>query len=182
MGIREDALSMATVKVMLDKLTAAQKTLRAGAKDELLEDDRISIRSPLDGSAIGTVAKSSPNHKARVADDAVLMAWMLEHRPNDVEILYEFAASHDQITQTLAEHFPVMVREVPKMRPWAVGELLRQSESDGKPVAPGIEVELPDGVVTVRLKPGAEQAVADLVRNGMVALDGTVAPKEIEGE
>ena len=86
MSSREDRL-MAGKQIFAKVLQSDVKTVFDQTKAELESridaDEAIAAELP-DGTRIGTVKRSKPRESATVTDSAALLAWVKEHRPDEL--------------------------------------------------------------------------------------------------
>lgn len=181
MNSKMHALATAVLAELGKRVKALEKQHRGSIESLLDKGDRVSVRSPLDGSKIGTVSMTDPAPKARVSDQAALDGWVSERYPEKVVVSEDITDARAAV-EVLRQHAPHLLAEVRYVPDWAVGEVLRASEQAGAPVGPGGEVEVPGVEVEpqpgrLQYRPGKEAAelVEQLVQAGMVSLvDGVV--------
>jgi hypothetical protein len=132
---------------------------------------KVTVRSPIDGSRIGTVSMSDPDPKPRIADERAFAAWAETTYPDDVEWDFAVLGSHEQVAAVLYEHAPELVQRIAKVTPHLRARVLEDSAEHGVPVGPGGELDVPgvvmdQGVPSLRVSPakGALPVVLQLVR------------------
>lgn len=189
MTAKATALQLLVLKAVQDIVRHALVDPRAAMHEALSNGDRLSIVSPLDGADIGDVLRTKPKPVAEVTDQDALEAWLVEHYPELLEQRRGIAAHHlDEALDVLQEHAPHLVTvEDDTVPERLVSAVLAATLAAGRPTGPGgeadvpgVKVERPPGVVTVRLADGGVDAVRQLFTEGLVTLDGTVRP-ELEG-
>lgn len=186
------ALAMAVLKYTVDTVMPAQRELRAEANALLDNKDRVSIKSPVDGTLIGVATKSNPKAKAEIRDHAAFTAWMQENYPDRVSEVDSIPAENmGAAIGYIRAYAPNLLETRREVQPYAVAEVLKLSADAGKPCGPsneldvpGVEVSTPDGNTSVILEktPQASWAIEQLITGGHVALDGTVRELTAGGE
>jgi hypothetical protein len=173
------ALKVGALKAIKDYATAAYDQAREEIAEAMRRGDRLTARSPLDDSKIGSVSMTDPKPVARVSDMTALTAWLSENYPDLVTDSYEVNATTDQITALVFEHRPEWLHRKQRVDPRIVQQIRERSAAVGAPVGPmgeadvpGIAVETSDPVVSCKSAPGALDAVAALIRADRIGLDG----------
>lgn len=182
LSVQDTALAMVVINHMMDQLKPAQAALRTHAVELMAKKERVVARSPLDDSELGMITKSAPQAKAAVTDLKALYAWVRDTYPDKLEVTTVITGSATQVKDALALHAPELIDQVLTMPDWVVNELLLKSKAaeapcgwGGEADVPGIVVTTPDGNVSVPANPtDMGEAIAALVRAGVVNLDGTV--------
>lgn len=148
------ALQAAIIKVLADKVTAANELSKAAVLTELDPGDRLNATH--DGRSVATVSVAKGRTTAKVTDEDRFARWVNDHYPSEVE------------------HKPVV-------RGSFVNAVLEQSKKAGEPCGPGGELDVPgievgagDPYVTIRPAADAEQIVGDMFRAGRIDVDGTL--------
>lgn len=188
----DNALLRTAVLAFLAKRVKVEgDAARADIASVMSKGDTLAVRSPLDGSKIGRVSKSDPKPRATVTNRALVEEWITHHYPDKLIERAEISGPMAEVIQVLREHAPHLVTDRKSVPDWAINELAVKSEQAGEPIgyggelgehAPrGIEVVIPDGVITVVLdKCNAEPAIRALWDARLVDMDGNV--RQIEGE
>lgn len=178
---KETALGMVVLKYLTDRIRPAQETLRFHAVKLLDKKERVVAKSSLDGTQLGTITKSDPKPKATITNPARVYEWVRDHYPERLDVKTQIVGSDTEVIAVLAVHAPHLIDEVLRLPEWVTHELVLKAEQAGQPVGwggeidvPGIEVTIPEGSVSVRLEKEIDDAVLDLVRAGLVEIDGTV--------
>jgi hypothetical protein len=70
-------------KVIQDDVKRAFAATRDELEPRLAADEGIAAELP-DGTRIGTVKRSKPRRAPTVTDEAALLAWVAEHRPDEI--------------------------------------------------------------------------------------------------
>jgi hypothetical protein len=159
-----------------DRKTVATATMKKG--------DSIAARVDVDGRDVklGKVTMTDPKPVGRVTDRAALDEWLTKHVEGAVIERWAFGPDAE-VAAVLNEHAPHLLTFVAEVAEWARAAALSKAEAahraGSKPLAPGIEVTVPDGVVSVgKETPEARAAVLSLIRQGVINVD---APLSIEG-
>ncbi|RJQ68106.1 hypothetical protein D5S17_32915 [Pseudonocardiaceae bacterium YIM PH 21723] len=183
-GSRSVALQLTTLKVLLEHAQKIDKATRAEAFDMLAPKDRLSAVTP-DGQLLGTVTMSAPRPRVTIDDEQKLISWLVDRYPDHLADDMVVTGPADRVAEVLAAYAPELVTRQPVLRDWARAELIELAQAAGHPVGPGGEVELPgisvttpNGVVSVRLEPGAASTIIELIRSGHLAIDGTLRALE----
>ena len=79
---RETAARLILQKAVIEELRGANKDLRDQVADDMRPGDAAS--AAVGAVALGRVSMSKPRESVRV-DESALLAWALEHRPDEVE-------------------------------------------------------------------------------------------------
>lgn len=174
-------LRVAALKVISDYTKGQYEAARTEAAAVLGAGDRRMVRSPLDSAKIGPVYVTDPKPIAVVTDTERLTAWYLENYPDSTVNAYEVAASNAEVIGVLFEHAPRLLRHRRQITPQALSELRKESAALGQVIGPGgeadvpgIEVRVPQGVVTCRPAEDALHAVTELILTQRLTLDGTL--------
>lgn len=177
----DKVLRAAVLKTISDFTKAKYDEARAALDGTMGKGDRLIARSPLDNSKLGAVYVTDPNPVCKVTDRAALTDWMVEHYPELTETGYEVCGSDREVIDVLFEHAPHLLREVRRVTADDMRQLRGNAVALGMPVGPGsetdipgLEVDIPDGVVACKPDPNAFQSVMDLWRAGRLELDGTI--------
>jgi hypothetical protein len=178
-NVRDLALSLITLSYAHKQVGGALKDHREQGKGALIPKESVAAISPLDGTVLGTITRTSKDPIAVVTDESALMGHIHEHDPDGLEDVDVVAATVEQVVAVLKEHAPNLVESDVRIRPYALNEALKSALA-GKPV-PGVEVRPQEGTVNTYPAADAGAAIEAVIRSGRVALDGTVT-KLIEGE
>ncbi len=150
---RELAKALLIHKVLGERMKSARATsaeaLLAGAEP----GDRSAVKLP-DGELLGAVTVANGRRSPRVVDQEKLTAWVAEHCPTEVEVVYETRIR--QAFQT------VLLAAVVDHGGWldpATGEVQD---------VPGVEVNAGDPYLVVKPVTGADQLVERAWRSGDV--------------
>lgn len=160
---RELAGRQVVAKVLADEVKALTEQTRAVLEHRLGPRESTTAHLP-DGTVIGQVSRTRASVSAKVVDEAALLAWVVEHRP-------------DEVVQSVRSSY--------------VKVLQAQARSHGRPfdvetgeVIPGIEMVEGSSSYTVKADPQARAlvlpALADLIAGGLLELPA--APVEQEGD
>ncbi len=159
-----------------DRKTVATATMKKG--------DSIAARVDVDGRDVklGKVTMTDPKPVGRVTDRDALDAWLTKHVEGAVIERPAFGPDAE-VAAVLNEHAPHLLTFVAEVAEWARSAALFKAEAahraGSKPLAPGIEVTTPDGVVSVgKETPEARAAVLTLIRQGVINVE---TPLAIEG-
>ena len=184
MNPKDVALAMVVLKHLMDVASRSQSTLRETVAAELDASDRVTAKSPVDGTILGSITKSKPKAKAFVTDPDALITWMQEHYPERVEETHFIENTNMDAAIDLLRHDMLgaeLVSTELALAQYTVNEITKLSEKAGRPVGPGgeldipgVRVDFPEGNVTVRLEPDVHEAIVAVIQSGHVALDGTV--------
>jgi hypothetical protein len=177
----ELVLRVAALKAIKDFTEAEYDKARGEMAAAMNPGDRLTARSPLDGSKLGAVSMTDPKVTSRVADQAALTDWLFEHYPATVTVGYEVSATDEELRRVLFEHAPHLLRKVRRVDPETVRELRANAVALGAPVGPGGEADVPGLVVesaspTVRCNSTdtALPAVMELIRAERMGIDGVI--------
>lgn len=179
---RPDDLEAVALAELDARVTARYKAVRAVAGADLTDGDKRTIRSPLDGSSLGSIYRTDPEPRWTVTDWAAFEAHVRSSIPDGVETAYRlhvpsldepvFLDPLDELAVILREHAPHMLREVPRIRGEVVADLLAASKTSGQPAAAGIEQVKPSGSVAVRRSKTCGPAIERLHAAGLLTWDG----------
>lgn len=177
------ALRVAALKILKDYLEACYADARADAARALKPGERLVARSPIDDTKIATVPRSDPKPVAHVVDEQALTAWMLKHYPESVMSGYKVIGSQTEVIRVLFEHAPHLLLRTQAIQLEALHEIKRASAKFGQPIGPGaeldvpgIEIRTPPAVVSCQPVEDAFDIIRDLHDQGVLELDGTIAP------
>jgi hypothetical protein len=174
-------LRVGALKAIKDYAVTAYDKAREEVADVMRRGDRLTVRSPLDDTKIGSVSLTDPKPVARVSDMSVLTAWLVENYPDLVTDAYEVNATDEQIRALVFEHRPEWLTRKQRVDPRVVQQIRERSAAAGVAVGPtgeadvpGVVVETPEPVVTCRPTPDALDVVAALIRADRLGLDGVI--------
>lgn len=187
---RPDDLEAVALAELADRVAKRKAAARVVAGADLGDGDKRTIRSPLDGAALGLILRTDPDPQWRVTDVALLAAYIRAQRPDAVETRYELHVPGvddpvlldpiDELCQVLRAYAPHMLRQTERLRDSAIQDLLEASKRSGKAAAPGIELVKPAGSVQVRRAKTCGPAIERLVQAGQLSWD--VRPQLPTGE
>lgn len=164
LGPEARALVLATLR---QRVEAEQKMATALFSTALSAGVTLRLRSPL-GDKLGSVLRTDPEVRWDVTDPDALDAH-LRSFPGVVETTVGIdQADMPEALAVIAEHAPHLLTETTYVPRSAVQAALAQSKATGEPAAPGISKVRPGGVIQVRPDKGAAEAVARMVRAGLV--------------
>lgn len=173
------ALKVGALKAIKDFVETAYDEARAEIAATMKRGDKLTARSPIDDTKIGSVTLTDPKRVADVSNMAALVAWLTEHYPDLVSTTYEVNATAEQVRALVFEHHPEWLTQKTRVDPRAVAMIRERSAAAGEPIGPtgeldvpGVVVNTPDPVVTCRPAPGALDIVANLIRADRIGLDG----------
>jgi len=159
-----------------DRKTVATVTMKKG--------DSIAARVDVDGRDVklGKVTMTDPKPVGRVTDRAALDAWLTKHVEGAVIERPVFGPA-DEVAAVLNDHAPHLLSFVGEVADWARSAAVTKAEAAHRagspPLAPGIEVIVPDGVVSVgKETPEAREAVLTLIQQGVINVN---TPLAVEG-
>lgn len=183
----ERALRLGVLKVVSECIKQRYDEARAQAAQEMRRGDRLMARSPLDDRKIGAVSLSDPKPTAKVTSEARLREWIEKHYPESVQPDFEIVGSQEEVIATLYDHAPHLLRKITTADRDLVDRIKKDSTELGAPVGPGgeadvdgIEVTVPNAVVSFRADPDALGVVVEMFRSSRLSFEGLVQP-EIEG-
>jgi len=158
-----------------DRKAAATATMKKG--------DSIAARVEIDGRDVklGKVTMTDPKPVGRVTDRDALDAWLTKHVEGAVIECPVFGPAAE-IAAVLNEHAPHLLSFVDEVAEWARAAAVAKAEAAHRegslPLAPGIEVNVPDGVVSVgKETPEARAAILTLIRQGVINIETPLAIK-----
>lgn len=162
MSVRDDALTVAVLKVLADevadRLQAAKRLTEAGFDETGTTQ---AVPQVPDGTKVATVTYAGGDGKsATVTDPNALLAWVLEHHPSETETVIR-----DGYRKKLLDAAKAAGRPVDPV----TGE-----------VVPGITVAPSRPYVSVRFRAGGQEAIAAAWRAGQLTGIEIVAPAAIE--
>lgn len=168
----ENLLRLVALKVVSDQTKKLYDTTRETEGEGMEPGQRMPVKSPIDGTKLGTVSMSDPKPTARISDRGAFTAWAEQSYPDDVEWDFEIVGTHEQVAALLYEHAPELVKRVAKVTPRLLKTVLEGSSQFGDPVGPSGELDIP-GVVVETGQPrvsclpadGALPAVYQLMRD-----------------
>lgn len=189
MSTEDLALRVAALKVVSDYATRRYNEARAEAAAKMRRGDRLMGRSPLGEVKVGAVSKSDPKATARISDEQALTRWIAEHYPEHVAYDFDIVGSHEEVAAVLFEHAPHLLRKITIVDQDTIKRIKSESAALGAPVGPGgeadiegIEVTVPEGVVSCKPDPNALAAVIDLFRSNQLSFESLVHPELPGGE
>lgn len=160
LNVKDLALSAAVLRVLEDRVKQARQQANTTVLSSGDPEDRINAVHK--GRKIGSVSITQGRVTARITGEDRFARWVAERYPSEVE------------------HKP-LVREA------FVRAVLEASKQAGQPCmpdgtldVPGVDVVEGEPYVTVRLTSDAAEIVSDMVRTGVITLDGTV--HQLEGD
>ncbi len=174
------AVDLVALKVLGTVVREGTIDRKIHADEVMAKGDNIAARATIDGQDIklGRVGKSDPKPVARIIDHAAFDRWLAEHVPDCVDQHPEFGPA-EEVAAVLNEHAPHLLSFPGSVADWARSAELRNAEAAAKrgetPAADGVEVTIPDGVVSVRETPEARAAVLTLIRQGVINVETPLA-------
>jgi len=163
------AVDLFALKILGTVVREGTADRKAVATATMKKGDSIAARVDVDGRDVklGKVTMTDPKPVGRVTDRAALDEWLTTH--------VEGAVLHD--------HAPHLLSFVGEVADWARSAAVTKAEAAHRagspPLAPGIEVIVPDGVVSVgKETPEAREAVLTLIRQGVINVN---TPLAVEG-
>lgn len=157
-------------------------TFRSWAEDTLVEGESIAAVDPVTGETFGHATKAKSTWQAYVGDESLLMAHLQEVDPEALLDVDELAVSVDEVIAVLKQSHPEMVRQRVVIRDQTLNGLIKRSEAEKKPVAPGIEVVRKAGSMRVYPDKDKPDVITGFIRSGAVPLT-YVEPAELtEGD
>ncbi|WP_409186680.1 hypothetical protein F9C11_21565 [Amycolatopsis sp. VS8301801F10] len=177
------ALRVAALKHLKDRIDDAYNAARAEQAEAMPKGARWPVVSPLDGVKLGTVSKSEPKVRARIADENAFGAWAAANYPDDTEYAFRIVGSEQEVHEALYTHAPHLVKSVTVVSRDLRKRVERMSAATGVPTGPGGEVDVPgvavddpDGVVSCLPADGGWQSVVELVRADAALLELLARP------
>ncbi len=158
------AARLVAMRVLKDAVTAADTALRAEVQAAMLVGDRVTAALP-DGTVLGHVQLTkgrTGSVSAAVEDEAALLAWVTEHRPDEV-------LTTRTVRRSYLTHLLDSVRQHGVYLDTVTGEAID---------LPGVTVSSgQDGSPTLAVKPaaGAAEEVRAAWQDGRLALDDLTA-------
>jgi len=161
MSVRETALTVAVLKVLADEIAAQLQVAKAATETGFKTTETTqAIPQLADGTKVATVSYAGDGGRAAsVTDPNALLAWVKANHPDEVE-------------------------EV--VRTGYLQKLVKEAKAAGRPVdpmtgerVPGISVGPSSPYVSVRFKPGGQEAIVAAWRSGELTAIELVAPQEI---
>jgi hypothetical protein len=184
-----DVLRVAALKVVADYAKDCYETARKGMAGSMEKGDRLTARSPIDGSKIASVSKTEPRKVAVVFDQEAFTKWLLANYPESVGYDFDITGSDQEVKSVLFEHAPHLLRRRVVPSPELVKRIKQDSVQLGVPIGPngeaeidGFRVDEPEGDVRVRADEGALVAVVELFRAGRLTLEELVLPQLPAGD
>ncbi len=177
-SIAVDLFALKILGVVVREGTADRKAV---ATATMKKGDSIAARVDVDGRDVklGKVTMTDPQPVARIADRDALDEWLTKHVEGAVIERPAFGPDAE-VAAVLNEHAPHLLTFVAEVAEWARSAALSKAEAahraGSKPLAPGIEVTTPDGVVSVSKEtPEARAAVLSLIRQGVINIETPLA-------
>jgi len=171
------AVDLFALKILGTVVREGTADRKAVATATMKKGDSIAARVDVDGRDVklGKVTMTDPKPVARIADRAALDEWLTKHVEGAVIERPAFGPEAE-VAAVLNEHAPHLLTFVAEVEEWARAAALIKAEAahraGSKPLAPGIEVTVPDGVVSVgKETPEAREAVLTLIRQGVINVD-----------
>ncbi|MGD9749706.1 MAG: hypothetical protein AB7W59_01805 [Acidimicrobiia bacterium] len=178
---RPDDLEAVALAELADRVEKRKAAVRALAGADLADGDKRTIRSPLDGSALGSILRTDPDPKWRVAEPHALEQWLRTQHPSGIEHGYLLHVPGvdgpvwldplDELCVVMCEHAPHLLTAAERPVAQEVEHLLEQSRVQGTPAAPGIELVKPAGSVRVVRAKTCGAAIERLVQAGQLSWD-----------
>ena len=169
-----EALALAELAKRVNKVKDATK---AEFSQHYLDGRKETFRSPVDGVKLGQVYRTDPDPVPMVTDRDALIRH-LTSVPGCTETVVEVTASEDQVVAILAEFAPEFLAEVTRVPDHVVSNVLagckakgRAFGPDGKPL-PGVSMEKPGGVLTIKPDKDAGRALEGMVAAGLLTWYG----------
>lgn len=180
----DEVLRTAALKVVADYAQSCYNQARAEMAATMEKGDRLTARSPLDGSKLGSVSKTDPKPVALITDEKAFTEWMLANYPDSVAYDFDVIGGDQEVKAVLFEHAPELLRRKTIPSPELVKRIRHDSIQLGTPIGPngeaeidGLEVKIPEGDVRCRPEEGALVAVIELFRAGRLSLEELVLPQ-----
>lgn len=178
---RLDDLEAVVLAELGDRVRSRYNATKAVAGVDLADGDKRTVRSPLDGSRLGTISRSDPDPRWEITDRRAFETHLVGDDSNwetIAEVLLPdgtvaLMGVADELWRVVAEHAPHLARAVCKrVRPDVVEVLLARSKADGKPAAPGMSLVKPSGSVSVLRAKGCGAALERLIAAKLLTWDG----------
>jgi len=175
------AVDLFALKILGTVVREGTADRKAVATATMKKGDSIAARVEIDGRDVklGKVTMTDPKPVARITDQDALDGWIAAHDP-DAVIQRPVFGPDAEVAAILDEHAPHLLSFVGEVAQWARSAELSRAEAAHRagsmPLAPGIEVTVPDGVVSVgKETPEARDAVLTLIRQGVITVDTPIA-------
>jgi hypothetical protein len=161
-SVREAALTVAVLKVLADEIADRLQAAKRATEGGFIDTETTQAVPQLsDGTKVATVSYAGGDGRsATVSDPSALLAWVAEFHPDETE---------------------VVIRDGYRKK------LLDAAKRDGRPIdpvtgemVPGIEITPSRPYVSVRFKPGGQDAITAAWRRGELKAVEIVAPLAIE--
>jgi hypothetical protein len=149
MSLREDALTVAVLRALADRIRDASDTARDRMRAALSDAGADSASAELDGTRVAKVTLAGGKPVARVADDAAFTAWVQATHPTEVETRVRESYRTKVLTDTTKSGAPVDP---------LTGEIV-----------PGVEITTGTAYVSTRFEKGGRDAVAQAWAAGVLA-------------
>ena len=162
MNLRSLTLHAAVLKVLADEIAARQMLVKAACAAAFTEAGASQAVPVLpDGTKVATVSLAGGDGKsASVTDDGAFLAWVKSRHPGEIE-----EAVRDSYKKKLLDGAKKAGRAYDPVT--------------GEPV-PGITIRDSQPYVSVRLKPGGHDAIADAWQAGELDAIDLVRPRAVE--
>lgn len=177
---RRDDLEAVALAELADRVEKRKVAVRALAGADLDDGDKRTVRSPLDGTALGSVSRTDPEPQWAVTDWSALEAELTTRGQVDTAYRLHLPGGEDpvvlhpidELCKVLLAHAPHMLQEVSRVPGPVVAELLAESQRTGRPAASGITLTKPAGTVRVTRAKTCGPAIERLVAAGHLTWDG----------
>jgi hypothetical protein len=162
MSVREQALTAAVLKVLADEIAAQLQVAKNATEHGFRETETTQAVPQLaDGTKVATVTWAGGDGKtASVTNPDALLGWVQENHPSETEVIVR-----DSYRKKLLDTAKKEGRAIDPL----TGELV-----------PGITVGESKPYVSIRFRPGGQDAIVAAWRSGELARIEVVAPLAIE--
>lgn len=173
MNLRELALQEATLKALADlvkdRLAEVRSQMQSGLDAAEKDSGTRQIAASLpDGTAVATLSLTDPKPEARVIDEAVFKAWVIDHYPSEIERRFITEVRAAFADKLLAE---MTAAGTPRIVDKETGELHE---------VPGVSVKATRARNhSLRFKPEGRQAIAEAWWSGAVEVPGVTSPAQL---
>jgi hypothetical protein len=176
----EDSLlvEVATLELVINKLQARSKVVRAAIAAELRPGNRVDAVSPLDKSMnLGLILMTKPDTQAWVSNRTEFAEWVRKTYPDKVRNDFKVIASAAEVISALYLHKREYLGDEPVVDKEFEADVLARSRDRGEAAGPsdeldvpGITVNTPKSVLRCTPDPQGPAAVAQMLSSGKLSI------------
>ncbi|WP_290055633.1 hypothetical protein [Amycolatopsis solani] len=176
--MKEQWLRLAAASLQRNRADDYYATVQAETRESMDPGDTKRVYLPGTRTRLGTASMSNPTETATITNEPALVEWARKHYPDLIEMDADIIGADDDVKAVLFQHAKHLLRPRDRLSAKLKRDILEASNRAGEPSGPGGEVDVPGVVMAAKASPhvsflpapDAAEAVAELVRTGVVTL------------